>query len=257
MIDILTVGAHDAKKLASDLVRLLEAEEHTVRLLVGRQSESAIEEAKTARSGVVIIWSEDAPSQSYMREWLRQIDAARLIEIATSPGWPERKDRKAPVIDFSNWRGVRGGRAWNALSDRLKAVTRALEPPKPPPRHAALALGVASVIAVSVAAGVRNNQGVVDARVDAPTPHEHVELDAPTMAVGGAIIAVEPASAEDLSVLAPIRPLNIAPIQVAPVEFMRVDLDPIPDVRDPTLIERLQQFNPLARADETDSPAAQ
>jgi hypothetical protein len=70
MIDIITVSTHDAKKLAADLVRLLEAEEHTVRMLVGRQSQAAIEDAKSSRDGVLIIWSEDAPSQTYMREWL-------------------------------------------------------------------------------------------------------------------------------------------------------------------------------------------
>ena len=248
MIDIITVSTHDAKKLAGELVRLLEAEEHTVRMLIGRQSQGAIEEAKTSRDAVLIIWSEDAPSQTYMREWLRQIDASRLIEIATSPGWPERKDRKAPVIDFSSWRGERGGRAWNALSDRLKAVARGIEPPKPPARHAAIALGVVSVAIVSIAANVRDHLSLAPEHASASAPQEQtVQLEAPTDAVGGAIYATEPGSIDDLTAIAPVRVLNAQQLHLAPIELTRVNLDPIPEVRDPTFIERIQTFNPLAR----------
>ncbi|MCX7357721.1 MAG: hypothetical protein NT015_06215 [Alphaproteobacteria bacterium] len=240
MIDIITVSTHDAKKLAAELVRLLEAEEHTVRMLVGRQSQVAIEDAKSSRDAVLIIWSEDAPSQTYMREWLRQIDAARLIEIATAPGWPERKDRKSPVIDFSSWRGERGGRAWNTLSDRLKTVARGIEPPKPPARHAAIALGIVSVAIVGVAASVRDHLALAPETAAAAPQEQIVQLEAPTDAVGGALYATEPGSIDDLTALAPVRLLNTQQIHMAPIELTRVNLDPIPEVRDPTLIERLQ-----------------
>lgn len=242
MIDIITVSTHDAKKLAADLVRLLEAEEHTVRMLVGRQSQLAIEDAKSSRDGVLIIWSEDAPSQTYMREWLAQIDPARLIEIATAPGWPERKDRKAAVIDFSNWRGERGGRAWNALSDRLKAVANMIEPPKPPARHAAAMLGIVSIAVVSVAAGVRNGQDIIVPPTQETANEQVVQLDAPHDSVGGAIVTIEPASVEDLASVPPLRPLNVRPLSLPPIELTRVNLPPIPEVRDPTLVERIQQF---------------
>jgi hypothetical protein len=253
MIDIITVSTHDAKKTASDLARLLEAEEHRVRLIIGRQSEIAIPEAKESLDAVLIIWSEDAPSQTYMREWLRQIDASRLVEVATAPGWPERRDRKAPVIDFTNWRGERGGRAWNALNERLRQVTRVIEPPKPPPRHAALALGLASVAAVGVAMGVRLNDSPL-----VPTTEEQtlqtVQLEAPTQNVGGAVYAVEPASMDDLATLPPIRPLRIAPIEMHEIDFYVLRNEPIPEVRDPTLMERLSRFNPLGgNGDEDES----
>ncbi|MBL8546728.1 MAG: hypothetical protein JNL81_09690 [Hyphomonadaceae bacterium] len=254
MIDIITVSTYDAKKLATDLVRLLEAEEHTVRVLVGRSSESAIEDAQASRDGVLIIWSEDAPSQTYMREWLRLIDPSRLIEIATAPGWPESKTRKAAVIDFSNWRGERGGRAWNALSDRLRAVARVIEPPKPPARHAALALGFASLAAVGAAVSVRANQDlIVPPAEDAAHQARIAHLDAPTDAVGGVIYATEPASLDDLATVPNLRTLNAAQLHVPPVEFTQVRLAPIPEVRDPTLIERLQQFNPLANDETADN----
>lgn len=242
MIDIISVSTHDAKKMAAELVRLLEAEEHTVRMLVGRQSQLAIEDAKSSRDAVLIIWSEDAPSQTYMREWLSQIEASRLIEIATAPGWPERKDRKAAVIDFSNWRGERGGRAWNALSDRLKAVANLIEPPKPPARHAAAVLGVMSIAAVGLAAGVRDHQGVIIAPAQDAASEHIVQLEAPHDAVGGAIVTIEPASVDDLTAMAPLRVLNARPIHLPPIELTEVHLDPIPEVRDPTFIERVQQF---------------
>jgi hypothetical protein len=247
MIDIISVSTHDAKKLAADLVRLLEAEEHTVRMHVGRQSQGAIEDAKNSRDAVLIIWSEDAPSQTYMREWLSQIEASRLVEIATTPGWPERKDRSAPVIDFSNWRGERGGRAWNALSDRLKTVARMIEPPKPPARHAAVMLGIVSMAVVGVAAGVRNQQSFAPETATTTPQQEVVQLEAPTDAVGGALYATEPASVGDIDALPPLRVLGVAPMHLAPIEFTQVNLDPIPEVRDPTFIERLQTFNPLIR----------
>ncbi|MEZ5956563.1 MAG: hypothetical protein R3C27_05040 [Hyphomonadaceae bacterium] len=242
MIDIISVSTHDAKKMAADLVRLLEAEEHTVRMLVGRQSQLAIADARSSRDAVLIIWSEDAPSQTYMREWLSQIEASRLIEIATAPGWPERKDRKAPVIDFSNWRGERGGRAWNALSDRLKAVANVIEPPKPPARHAAVALGAISLAAVGLAAGVRDHQDVIISPTQDVADEQMVQLEAPHDAMGGAIVTIEPASVDDLVPIAPIRALNVRPINLTPIELTEVHLDPIAEVRDPTFMERVQQF---------------
>lgn len=249
MIDIITVSTHDAKKTASDLVRLLEAEEHRVRLFVGRQSEIAIPEAKESLDAVLIIWSEDAPSQTYMREWLRQIDSSRLVEVATAPGWPERRDRKAPVIDFTHWRGERGGRAWNALNERLRQITRVIEPAKPPPRHAALALGLASVAVVGVAMGVRLNDSPLGPTIE-DQPQQAVLLEAPTRNVGGAVYTVEPASMDDLATLAPIRPLRIAPIEIEEIDFYVLKDEPLPEVRDPTLMERLSRFNPLNGDDE-------
>ena len=251
MIDIITVSTHDAKKTASDLARLLEAEEHRVRLLIGRQSETAIPEAKESRDAVLIIWSEDAPSQSYMREWLRQIDPSRLVEVATAPGWPDMKERRSPVIDFTRWRGERGGRAWNALNERLRVVARAIEPAKPPPRQAALALGLASVAAVGVAMGVRLNETPVSSHAERPL--QTAQLEAPTEFVGGAVYAVEPASMNDLSILPPVRPLRVAPIEIQEIDFYVLQDEPLPEVRDPTFVERLQRLNPLADLGDDDT----
>jgi hypothetical protein len=256
MIDIVTVSTHDAKKLVADLVRLLEAEEHRVRVICGRHQASEIEAAKTARHAVMMVWSKDAPSSSYMLEWLRQSDASRLIEIATAPGWPERKDRKASVIDFSNWRGVRGGRAWHALNERLRAVANAIDPPKPPAKHAAAALGVASLAAVAVAIGVRTNEAPNGAPPLEPQQTAQ-QLEAPTVSVGGAVFATEPASLEDLALVPDVRPLRIPLVEITPApQLAELQNAPLPEVRDPTFLERLREFNPLG-GDETPSPPSQ
>ena len=80
--DIRIVCTHDAVKFAEMLLRLLGAEQHQVRLLAGRQSLAELEAAKTAQDAVLLIWSANAPSQHYMREWARNIPPGRLIEIA-------------------------------------------------------------------------------------------------------------------------------------------------------------------------------
>jgi hypothetical protein len=244
MIDVITVSTHDAKKLVADLVRLLEAEEHRVRVISGRHADREIEAARDSRDAILMVWSEDAPSSSYMREWLRQSDPYRLVEIATAPGWPERKDRKGAVIDFSNWRGERGGRAWNALNDRLRAVANYIDPPKPPAKHAAMAMGLASLAAVTVAIGVRSNQDVAPAPAT-QEPQQTVQLEAPTDSVGGAIYSVEPASIEDLSAVPNVRPLRATPLEFQSVEFIELQNEPLPEVRDPTLMERIRALNPL------------
>ncbi|MGH6950225.1 MAG: hypothetical protein ACREH4_05100, partial [Vitreimonas sp.] len=143
MTDIRIVCTHDAVKLADVLMRLLGAEQHQVCLLVGRQSLTELEAAKTARDAVILIWSPNAPSQHYMREWARHIPPARLIEIARAAGWPH-DERRAPVIDFIAWRGQRNSRAWSSLKERLRLIARGLEPPThSAPKRAAMAIGLA------------------------------------------------------------------------------------------------------------------
>ncbi|MGD9981354.1 MAG: hypothetical protein AB7H66_17130 [Hyphomonadaceae bacterium] len=258
MIDIITVSTHDARKLVADLVRLLEAEEHRVRVISGRQSAAEIDAAKTSRDAILIVWSKDAPSSTYMRQWLTESDAARLVEIATATGWPERKDRKAPVIDFSAWRGERGGRAWNALNDRLKAIANVVDPPKPPALHAAVGLGVASLAAVVVAVGVRSGEAPVSAPALAPQQAAQT-LEAPTVSVGGAVYAMEPASLEDLALVPDVRPLHMPLVDLTPApELASLRNEPLPEVRDPTLMERLRELNlPLPRSASDETPASE
>ncbi len=239
MIDIRIVCTYDAVPYAEALMRLLGAEQHNVHLCYGRQALGELEAASELREAVLLVWSYDAPGQHYMLEWARTIDPARLVEVARAPGAP-RLERRAPVIDFANWRGERGARAWVALNDRLRAVARVLEPPKLQQRHAALALGLASVAAVGGAVFVRAND-----TVEPPAP---VELQArlpDPISTGGPIDAIEPASLEEEIVvrsfaarLASFERGHEAELQeIAALEHM--------DIRDPTLLERLWSLNPL------------
>lgn len=248
MIDIRIVCTHDAAKLAEMLTRLLEAEQHQVRLLVGRQSLADLEEAKTSRDAVLLIWSANAPSQHYMREWARNIPPARLIEIARAPGWPDAP-RKAPVLDFIAWRGERGARAWNALNERLRAVTRVYEPAKPQGR-AAMALGLASIAAVGGAMIVRLNEAPAPVTAASEDSEPAVAMVDPASGVGGPLDAVEPPSVEELDAVRRVPTLRFTPLE--PTETPQLTpitaYDP-PELRPPTLMERLSALNPLRDED--------
>lgn len=250
MIDIRIVCTHDAVKLAETLMRLLEAEEHVVQLAFGRQSLAQLETAKTSRDAVVLIWSNDAPSQTYMLEWLHGVDPARVVEIARAPGWPARTERKAQVIDFTTWRGERGARAWNALNERLRQVARVVEPPRPPPKRAALALGLASVAAVGGALMVRMNDTVAPA---APMDSGPVVSADDAIGMGGSLEIIEPASREEIETIARVPLTRTPPLDLTPpaelAQNIHYELD---EIREPTLIERLTSLNPLRSPDESD-----
>lgn len=245
MIDIRTVCTHDGRKLANTLVRLLEAEQHTVRLTFGRQSLIDLEAAKASHDAVLIIWSPDAPSQTYMLEWARNIDPKRLVEIALTPAWP-RIERVAPVIDFTAWRGERGARPWNALNERLRAVARTMEPPRPPTR-AVIAAGLATVAAVGVAAVVRVDTSQPQDPVAEPT--QSALAPAPT-GLGGALEAIEPPSVEDVFTIQATRMPRVPLMPAVPApELVEVQPFDPPEIRDPTLLERLRALNPLRLVD--------
>ncbi len=249
MIDIRIVCTHDATKVAEMLVRLLEAEQHIVRLTCGRQAYHDLEAAKDAEEAVILIWSPAAPTQEYMLAWAERTDAQRRIELARAPGAP-RIARAAPIIEFANWRGERGGRAWNALNDRLRTVSRQLEPAAPPPRYAVMALGAAGLLAIGGAFVVRIND-VAAPRQQAATAPATLPFSEAT-GVGGAVEFIEPASVEDVFTL-PRLPSRIAPLtpQAHPSLYLVDPYEPA-EFRDPTLLERLRDINPLRdRGDET------
>ncbi len=244
MIDIRIVCTHDALGFAETLMRLLGAEEHQVRLCVGRHSLNQLEAAKDERDAVMLIWSDNAPSQHYMLEWARGIDPKRLVEIARSQNAP-RSDRRTSPVDFTNWRGERGARAWNALNDRLRTVARAMAPPQPAQTRAAIALGVASAAAVVGAVFVRANDVF-----DPNQAHEESIVaaipEASTEAMGGPLIAVEPASLEDTMLhVRSIGPAYARLEITQPMTLEPLSSDDIPELRDPTFVEILSELNPL------------
>jgi hypothetical protein len=221
-------------------VRLLEAEQHQVRLSYGRQALHALEETRAAPVAVLLIWSADAPAQHYMLEWAHAIGPERLVEIARAKGAP-RLPHHAPVIDFSTWRGERGGRAWNTLAERLRSVERVVQPPKAPPKQAIAAMGLASIAAMAGAVMVRTQAP------DAVAPEggaDFVQIE--EVAIGGALEALEPPSVEDLELDAPLQPVRFTQHPAAELEgpqyLAGVEL---PELRSPTLLERLSDLNPL------------
>lgn len=247
MINVRIVCTHDAVTLAETLTRLLEAEEHRVRLTYGRQALSELEGARDARDAVLLIWSPNARTQTYMIEWARNIEPSRLIEIARGTSdWPTIK-RLAAVIDFTQWRGERGARAWKTLNERLGAIARALAPPKPVPAKALLAMGFASAAAVAGAVVVRVNTPLEE--TVAPAPLEEIASADPASGVGGPLSAIEPASLED-EVLRVRHYPELEPLgaSAAPLEGL-VRYEEI-ELRDPTLRERIEAYNPLRWGDE-------
>jgi hypothetical protein len=244
MIDVRIVCSHDAVKLAEMLTRLLEAEEHRVRLTYGRQALLELEDARETRDAVLLIWSPDARSQTYMLEWVRKIDPARLVEISRGANDFHPIKRLAAVIDFTNWRGDRGARAWKALTERLGAIARALEPPAPVPAKALMAVGFASMAAVAGAVMVRVNMPIEQTAT--PAPLEEIAETDPASGVGGPLSAVEPASLDDELLHVRHYP-NLAPLDAESDPLMPlVDYQEV-ELRDPTLLERIEAYNPLRR----------
>jgi hypothetical protein len=241
MIDVRIICTHDAAPFAETLRRLLSAEQHNVRLCVGRKFAHEIEAARGRKEAVLLVWSYDAPVQHYMLEWANAVDPARLVEVARAPGAP-KLGRRAPVIDFANWRGERGSRAWLGLVDRLRAVTRVLEPPKPAQMQATLALGMASAAAVVGAVYVRAND-----TYELPAPIEQqAELEQTNIAMGGALEFVEPASADEGDIVAPALAMQMSLFEPtsSAVPLQQIAALETLEIRDPTLLEQLARFVP-------------
>jgi len=244
MTDVRIICTHDAAKLAETLMRLLEAEEHQVKLTIGRQAMSELATARESRDAIMLIWSQDARSQTYMLEWAHKIDPLQLIEIALTADQP-RIARKAPVIDFTHWRGERGKAPWNALNDRLRAVSRALNPPKPPPKYAAFALGVASAAAVTGAIVLRMGNAELPVNSAEASAPESLAAADPSVGLGGPLSTIEPGSLaqDDLVMrrLPALRPLHAQAYE----EVAALEPRPELQLRNETLLERLNALNPL------------
>ncbi|HRO04893.1 MAG TPA: hypothetical protein PLS69_14935, partial [Terricaulis sp.] len=122
MTAIRIVCAPDAESTAGNLARLLSAELYDVRVTCGSmQSADDLPGARAMQEIVLLIWSPNAHMARFPRDWREAIPRSRLVEIARTPGRLRGKDEAAP-IDFINWRGERGGRAWGALKERLRQV---------------------------------------------------------------------------------------------------------------------------------------
>lgn len=256
MISVRIVSTYDGVKTAETLARLLAAEEHPVKTHHARSSLEQLDVAKADGDAVILVWSVDAPMQSYMRRWADEIDPARLVEIARSQSWPPSEKRRYPVIDFSSWNGGRGGSSWRLLTERLRTVARSMEPAKPQPVRAAAAVLMVGVVAVGAAAWQRAQAPEVTPA--APPAADAVVAEAPAAipsgGVGGPLRMEEPASLDDQSLLieptAPRARLLDAPKQE---ELIRPEVSAPMEFHDASLMQRLSSLAaPLLRGDEDD-----
>ena len=248
MVDIRIVCARDAVKTAETLRRLLEAEQHRVDVSIGRHSLDAFAQSLESGEIAVLIWSANAPGAHYMFEWAERFDRKRMIEVASATGWPDFK-RTAPVIDFVGWNGTRGSKAWVALSERLRPFARVREIKAPPPRQAMMALGFAAAAAMVGAVIVRVNAG--PAALAPPAPEQDALHVSAGDGIGGPLEqspsdAVEPPSVEDVIQIIPPHFAAAPQMHMAPMG----PLAELPELkhtvlRQPTLLERLEDLNPL------------
>lgn len=223
MICVRIVCSYDGLEAAHMLGRVLAAEEYEVEINHGRVAQAKLAAERDESEAVVLIWSPGATGASYILHWRQDVTPANLVEIAICDPWPSYQ-RRWPVIDFSNWKGRRGSMAWRALSERLRTIARAHAPPKPTPWRAAMALGAASLMAVTGAILVRVNDTTHQISVamdDTPAPTESFD------GLGGPLRATEPAGADDpdvvlsamaprLSAIAPAAPALLAADELTP-----------------------------------------
>lgn len=248
MTAIRIVCTLDADETAGTLLRLLTAEQHDVRVSMGRQSLLELPAARNAKEAVIVIWSKESRGAQCLVDWCEATGPARLIELAR--GGSPRGVRKTPPIEFSAWRGERGGKAWGALKERLRQVASAWEPAQPIPMRKYAAAGMAGAFAFTGALAMGLNQREAE---PAPEPQFDTIAFEPLVeeygGVGGVIDAVEPPSAEELDML-PMPSRLRAPAAIPLAAYEPVALGDVPEMRDPTLLERLIALNPLSRDDE-------
>lgn len=244
------VCAHDGLKSGEALMRLLSAEQFSVELSYGRSSLDHLENARESGEGVILIWSLDAPTAIYMLEWAHGIDPSRLAEIARARRSPKIENRVAPVLDFSAWNGERGGPAWRALTQRLRAIEKAMEPPKPPPVRAAMALAMLAVFAM-VGALFDRFHGPVDTNVATnaapettlaalePTPASRL----PEEGRGGPIAPPEEPASFNMDAVAFGPMAHHAAAIAAPHDSLtQIDTAPPMEFHDPSLFDRVGDF---------------
>ena len=83
------------------------------------------------------------------------------------------------------------------MIERLRAIARALNPPKPPPTDALLAMGMASAAAVAGAVVVRVNDASLRSSRRRARSTKQLAAGDPNTGIGGPLSAIEPASLED------------------------------------------------------------
>ena len=242
MIDVRIICTHDGLPTARLLERVFAAEERNVALHYGRAALEVLETTRAAPEAVLLLWSLDAQVSHYMWRWLTNTPSAQLVEVACGPGHPPFDQRRSPVIEFNDWNGQRAGTAWRALQERLRAVDRHFTPQAPAPVRALAALGAVSALAVVAALVLRVDEALHPEQNLAQSEPASPGVEEPSV-LGGPLVAIEPASIDDLVV--DIDPLIRARLASAPAfddPLATPELAPDVRARRRNLIERLRDL---------------
>ncbi len=186
MIGIRLVCAWDALDVARNIARLLSAEGFVVSTTAGRVGLDELKNPDRPDECRVIVWSVDGNSSPYVWKWVEDGGEGPLIEIEIARDIaPAHGKRTHDPIDFSKWRGDRGGAEWQALEERLRQAVLGKAPPPGLRQRAAVFFGVIALVAGGGAGLMRMfEDGTQSAEATAPQmPFEPV--DAPTIDVGG------------------------------------------------------------------------
>jgi hypothetical protein len=238
----------DAETFSREVARVLSALDYRVDVCVGRAYEPLVETVRERREAVVLVWSRDAIAQHYMRRWLAETPIERLVEITRTHSYPQLPERRHP-IDFSNWSGIRGGAAWRNFEERLRAVERVIEPPKPQPIRAALTMGAVSaglLVSAGVARFAHDTPQLApimpnDDEAIAQTAQQTQAVSVESSALGGPLDAIEPNSLDGLE-LSPLAS------RIRGVETASINLNSTADLlapmsyRDPSLLGRISDL---------------
>lgn len=240
-------AARDPSSPARLLGRVLGAEGVNVELCYGRETRELIERTAAARDPVILLWTSEAVSASYMRDWQKSIDPQLLIELACVPfhSVPEMPNRRAALVEFGTWHGQRAGHEWRGLQERMKWVERALNPPRPVTPGSLAALAAATGMALTgawvIRAGDDGAQMQMAAQDDAPGL---LAADDPSTGLGGPLVSEEPAGIDDGEVnFGPLarRAEAIQAVQYGPMASPAPIADPL-DAREAQLLDRLAEF---------------
>lgn len=215
MLAVRIVCAWDAIDKAREIERLLEAETYVVTVATGLASLADLDDETRGPEVMLFVWSESRASP-YVRRWLEASPPEAIVELRLGDHVPELEHRREDPIDFTSWKGVRGGECWKELDRRLKRIATEGKPriePVVPAIVLASALGLAFV----AAAGVRVFDHGSDQAAAAPSNTQTITAavlpPAPIIERGGispAALLIEPESSDD--VVISTQPIRMRPL---------------------------------------------
>lgn len=207
MIPIRIVCAWDSVEKAHAIERLLVAEGHDVSVACGLALLEELEK-RQARECVVCVWSHDGVDSYFVWRWVDETDSASLVEIRFGEAAPALASRREEPIDFTRWRGDRGGEPWKELERRIKRVASGETGPRVEPVRAAMAFAAVLAVALGGTVGVRlfdsaTSQQRLAARAPSQAPTD--ALDSPQRHMGGLEADAPLVEPEDAEVLEPFQ----------------------------------------------------